>query len=409
MKKFSIVLLALLLAGGFAFAEISPMTGSADLSFLYDLDASNVGLDNATDTSDVEFSFTLDTAAASAQGEADVYAVIEMSGSIDVNIDGTDNGDGIDYDGDGETDDVDTVAEAGDEISTDVSIDTAKIVGPDWELSILGMQDALNWATSFQDLDGDDDVDSDDNDVSGSFGAGDGFTFTYQDYTVGADYWNPGSGAATYALYAATGLELQEGVTVGLAAGLDENDLDFSAKAGYATDNLTVDVAADVIDVINALDFDASLTAKTTVSDAAVTVNGYYGNDLGVQGIVAYDPITVSVTGSTLVNAWALDAEVEVVVDETLTVGANGGFDVNSAWNAGGDVTYTQADYVAKLGGGYNSDSELSLEASVESTTIVDGATLGVSYAGYDILDGKAGAHADGDKGVVKTYVSIAL
>jgi hypothetical protein len=401
MKKFSIVLLALLLAGGFAFAEISPMTGSADLSFLYDLDASDVGLDNATDTSDVEFSFTLDTASASAQGDADVYAVIEMSGSIDVNIDGTDLNDNDTI--------APTSAEEGNEIVTDVSIDTAKIVGPDWELSILGMEDALNWATSFQDLNNDDDVDSDDSDVEGSFGAGNGFTFTYQDYTVGADYWNPGTGAATYALYAATDLELQDGLTVGFAAGYDQNDLDFSAKAGYATDNLTVDVAADVIDVMNALDFDASLTAKTTVSDAEVTINGYYGNDLGAQAIVAYDPITVTVTGSTLVNAWALDAEVEVVVDETLTVGANGGFDVNSAWDAGADVTYTQADYVAKLGGGYNSDSELSIEASVESTTIVDGATLGVSYEGYDILDGKAGAHADGDKGVVKTYVSIAL
>jgi hypothetical protein len=272
------------------------------------------------------------------------------------------------------------------------------------------MNDALNWATSFQDLDGDDDVDSDDNDVSGSFGDEGGFTFTYQDYTVGADFWYDGAtDTTTYAAYAATDLELQDGLTVGFAAGLDESDLDFSAKASYAADMLTVDVAADVVNVMNALDFDASVTAMTTVSDAEVTVNGYYGNDLAVQGIVAYEPITLTVTGSTLINAWALDAEVEVVVDDTLTVGANGGFDVNSAWNAGADLTYTQADYVAELGGGYNSDSELSLSASVETTTIVDGATLGASYTAGDLLEKNAGLHEDGDKGIVKTYVSIAL
>ena len=366
MKKLSIVLLALLLVGGMAFAADITVTGSADLSFGFDLDSNDVGLVGATDTSDVDFNITLGSGSASASGEGDVYAVIE--GSADVTVDYQDG-----------EDTPDTF-----EIEAEASIDTAKIVGPDWEVSILGMADGLNYAYSFQDLNADDDVDADDSDVAGSFGDGGGVAVTYGDYTLGADFYKAGAGAATYALFAETSMELAEGLTVGAGVGVADNGVAASVKAAYAADGLTVDVAADFADLTGTFDFDASLVAKTMVSDADVTLNAYYGNDLAVQGIVALAPATVTVTGSTLIGAWDIAAEVAYDVNDMLAVTVDGSFDKASAWDAGAEVVYTMDDYTVTVAGGYASSNVIDFSAEVASTTMISGATLSLGYETAD-------------------------
>jgi hypothetical protein len=304
-----------------------------------------------------------------------VYAVIEGSASLDV-----------DY----MDDDADTF-----EIIGEASIDTAKIVGPDWSVSILGMASSLNYASSFQDLNADDDVDSDDSDVEGAFGDGGGVAVTYGDYTLGADFWN-----ATYAVYAATSMELADGVTVGAGVGFADDDAAASVKASYAADGLSVDVAADFAGLLTTFDFDASLVATTMVSDADVTLNAYYGNDLALQGIVALDPATVTVTGSNLLGAWDIAAEVAYTVNDQVAVTVDGGFDSASAWNAGAEVVYTMDDYTVTVGGGYASSPALDLSAEIASTTLVSGATLSLGYEVADILT---------EKGAITAMVSIEL
>ncbi|MCF7933294.1 MAG: hypothetical protein K9M84_08435 [Spirochaetia bacterium] len=410
MKKLSIVLLALLLIGGMAFAEIT-LTGSADLSLGYDLDTTANGLVNGTDTGDVEFSFTLDSASASASGDADVYAVIEMSGSIDVNIDGVDANED-------DTTDPTLAEEGGDEIASDVSIDVAKIVGPDWELSILGMDNALNYATSFQDLDGSDEVDADDNNVSGAFGDEGGFTFTYGDYTIGADYYDDATNV-TYAFYGAASMELAEGVTVGVGAGLDEGNFDMSVKAAYAADTMTVEAAADFADLGGTLLFDMSFMANTVVSDADITAKAFYGSDAAADGAglaaqlaVVYAPVSLTLTGSGIdfAGAWELTAEVAVDATEELAVSADFTIDDASAWNTGAEVVYTAADYTVTVGGGINSDNVIDAAAEIASTTLIDGATVSLGYAGDDITEADlAGSYDNGHKGSITAKVSIAL
>lgn len=398
MKKISIVLLALLLVGGMAFADIT-LTGSADLSFGYDLDTNDVGLTNNPYTADTAFSFTLDSASASAEGDAEVYAVIEMSGSIDVNIDG------VDADEDGAT--ANDGLEAGNEISASVSIDTAKIVGPEWELSILGMSDGLSYAVSFQDADGDDEMDDE---VAGSFGDGGGATLTYGDYTVGADFYNTYNNDNTYttayAVYGATSMDLADGVSVGFGAGVADNGWAVSAKACYEADGLTAKAAADVKDD-GTFAYDVSFSAETAVSDADLTVNAYYGTDLAVQGIVAYAPATVTVTGSTLTTAWDLAAEVALAVNDQIALTVDGGFNKAKAWNGGAEVIYTADDFTATVGGGYTSADVLDLKAIIENSTLISGATVSLGYEGTNIL--AADTNPDKDKGAVTAKISIAL
>jgi hypothetical protein len=401
MKKLSIVLLALLLIGGMAFAEIT-LTGSADLSLGYDLDTDANGLGNVSNLDDVEFAFTLDSASASASGDADVYAVIEMSGSIDVHIDGSDDS-------------------LYDEIDSGVSIDVAKIVGPDWELSILGMNNVLNYATSFQDLDDSDEVDADDSNVSGAFGdEGDGFTFTYGDYTVGAHYYDD-KADVTYAFYGAASVELAEGVTVGVGAGLDQENFDMSVKAAYAADAMTVEAAADFADLGGTMLFDMSFMANTVAADADITVKAFYGSKsnaigagLAAQLAVVYAPVSLTLTGSGIDfdDEWEMTAEVAVDATEELAVSADFTIDGSSAWNTGAGVVYTAADYTVTVGGGIDSDSVIDAAAEIASSTLIDGATVSLGYAGDDLT--KKGITSNdeldnGQMGSVTAKVSIAL
>ncbi len=395
MKKLTIVLLALLLIGGMAFADIT-LTGEASLALQYDLDADEFGMVNGTDTADAEFSFTLDTADASAMGDADVYAVIEMSGSIDVDIDGQD----LDEDdvilGDDET---------GDEISSSVSIDTAKIVGENWEVSILGMDDSLNMATDFQDRDGSDEVDSDDNVVSGAFGTGDGASLTYEDYTVGAFYYD-----GAYAAYLGTSMEVADGVTVGLGLGFD-GAADVSAELAYDMDGTAVTVAVDTAD--NFADMDVSLATTLDMDGTAVTLDGYFfndtvaGTDLAVEAGLTLDAVALTVTGSTLITGWDLAVEASTDLNDEIALTVDGSFDNANAWSAGASAVYTVEDYTVTLGGGYTSAGVIDLTATIENTTLIDGATLYLGYEADDFTD--VGADATDAKGVVAASVTIAL
>ena len=408
MKKISIVLLALLLIGGMAFADIT-LTGTADFGFEFDTNTGNFGLVDSQDTSDVEFSFTLDSADASAMGDADVYAVIEMSGSIDVNIDGTDLdeddtvADVITLEGDGGTPEVwsvlSTNLETGDEIVASVAIDTAKIVGPDWSVSILGMPDSMSFAQSFE-LDADDEaIDT----VSGGLiVANGGVEVVYGDYTLGADFYK---GTTTdFAVYAAGDVEVADGVTVGLAAGYDNaGGFDASAKLAYDMDGTAVAVAMDSNNNFSAFDISASAAVD------AYSLDVYYDGTLDAQVVAALDAATITVTGMDLITTQDLGVEVETTVDAfAITVG--GGYNIGAtSWDASAEVAYTADEYTVTLGGGYNSANVFDLSAVIENTTLIDGATLSLGYEALDLLAKDATADTANDTGIISAMVTIAL
>ncbi len=407
MKKISIVLLALLLIGGMAFADIT-LTGTADLALQYDLDTNEFGFVDNQDGDDVAFSFTLESGDASAMGDADVYAVIEMSGSIDVNIGGTDADDS-----DTVGDDGGLLDELGDEIVSDFSFDTAKIVGENWEVSILGMADDFSYAASYQDYDEDDD---NEDDVAGDFGDGGGIAVTYEDYTLGVDFYNgdedgdpldaTDDGDLDYAVYAATSMEVADGVTVDVAAAFD-GAFDAGLKLAYEMDGTAVAVAVDTVD--NFTDLDASLSASVD----AFSLDAYYGDNLYAQLVAALDPATITLNGDLLLTSQVIGATVEMDATDELALTVDGGYTLTTNatdgttagdWDAGVEAVYAMEDFDVTLAGGYTvaaGAGAIDLAAYVESTTLIDGATV---YLGWESTD-VAGA----DKGVVAAKVSITL
>ncbi|PKL10477.1 MAG: hypothetical protein CVV52_18210, partial [Spirochaetae bacterium HGW-Spirochaetae-8] len=75
----------------------------------------------------------------------------------------------------------------------------------------------------------------------------------------------------------------------------------------------------------------------------------------------------------------------------------------------GADVEYKTADYTAKLGGTFYSTDKIKLNASVESTTMIPGATLKLAYAGDDVTEVDAATEDNGNLGKVLASVKIAF
>ena len=228
-----------------------------------------------------------------------------------------------------------------------------------------------------------------------------------------------------------------------------------SAKIGYATDALSVAVAADydafkygknesvfVTDDLYSL-FDLS----ANVTFAPVTVDAYYGlNGILAKGLkdassklktlahtlsaqvatdlAAFDlPVKLTVYGKDILNTMDYGAKAEVTID-AIKLGVNGGYviDTNKVFEniftdkintkvgkyyLGADVEYTNDLFTAKAGVGFNSfvakglenAAQLTLKASVESDAIIPGATLKLAYGA---ADGKQNLLKDQVNGVQK-------
>jgi hypothetical protein len=193
-----------------------------------------------------------------------------------------------------------------------------------------------------------------------------------------------------------------------------------SVKVAYAMEDVTANVAADVIydggvkaDVALAAAYDiVSLDAYFATVESYNKVDTTTTNLLSAKVAVDLDPMTVTVTGKDLLNTQNLSASVKYQANEELAVTGRGGFKLSDkSWNGGADVEYVTADYTAKLGGTYRNTARISLNASVESTTMIPGATLKLAYAGDDITaaDAASGPYDNGNKGSVKASVKIAF
>ena len=197
-------------------------------------------------------------------------------------------------------------------------------------------------------------------------------------------------------------------VTVGFGAAVGNDkeaaNLGLSAKAGYANDKLSASVASDLVIAGIGNDevaFDADVAAK--FSFAPVTVDAYYAtkastanklfapksnaaaeNLLSVK--VAADlssfevPVKVSAYAKDIVNAQVLGVSASAAVD-ALEVGASFDYGIKEeAYLLGATVSYKFDAFTVAAGINYESTEKLYANASVETASIIPGATLKLAY-----------------------------
>ncbi len=409
----------MVLVGSVVFAGF---TGNAEVSLGAGLDTGLWGFGNTVElTSDIVISETLVDNA----GEGDIWAAI--SAELTFGFDFEDAGNEFDATA------IDLDLTPGDEsaansMTANAEITSAKIGSDDWYVGILGSVSAPNFAVSALDAEddaaGDDDGDPLDLNPSNYVADSAGVEVGLSGYVFGLSVDNTknaldGSIYNLFGSVATPDYELGDGLTVALgAAGLlsDSNDAaSGSVKVAYAADMMTATVAADMI-------YDGGLMAEVAVAATydAYTVDVYYAtdDDAGTYdsddeaGFTAYTDVTdilsakvaatvadvsLSVTGLDLVNQQDLTVAASYPVSDMLTVGAEFGYVVDSEdWSVGVDATYTTDMYTLAAAAGFNKAEELSMSASIESTTLVPGATLSLVWEDGNYLNSGA-AVGDGN------------
>ena len=197
-------------------------------------------------------------------------------------------------------------------------------------------------------------------------------------------------------------------VTVGFGAAVGNDkeaaNLGLSAKAAYANDQLSASVASDVVIAGIGNDevaFDADVAAK--FSFAPVTVDAYYAtkastanklfapkSNANVENLVSvkvaadlssFDvPVKVSAYAKDIVNAQVLGVSANVSVD-ALKVGASFDYGIKEeAYLLGATVSYEFDAFTVAAGINYESTEKLYANASVETASIIPGATLKLAY-----------------------------
>ena len=211
-----------------------------------------------------------------------------------------------------------------------------------------------------------------------------------------------------YSLTVATPDMVFGDVTVGFGAAVGNDNeaanLGLSAKAGYANDQLSASVASDLVIAGIGNDevaFDADVAAK--FSFAPVTVDAYYAtkastanklldpksnaaaeNLLSVKvaaDLSSFDvPVKVSAYAKDIVNAQVLGVSASATVD-ALEVGASFDYGIEEeAYLLGATVSYKFDAFTVAAGINYNSTEQLYANASVETASIIPGATLKLAY-----------------------------
>lgn len=406
MKKVSTLLLTGILGTSMMFAGFS---GTATLDYsVADLDAKTFGMSNVEEwEAEVElFSSTVESA-----GEGDMYAEVAATLTLTTSALDQDTTEEDTLPGD------DTVTLDDVRVIADPSFDYARVVGDGWKVSILGPNGPVDYAADTIALDEDDNAYN--YSVAGNTAAG--VAVCLDDLGTVSLGLDDGDYTAlentdVYAAVELAEVELAEGMTAQVGASfMYDNDVEFagSAKVSYAADDMSVCVAADAgKDAANGLGLDV----KASVDVAPVALDVYYATEntndddfdeatadiadvadmLNVKAVADLNdfdvPVSLTVKGLDLVNAQDLKASADVTVNEELALCVSGGYGlVSEAWDAGVSATYTVDAYTAEAAVGYNSAKDLSASASVESTTLVDGATLTLAWADGDALqDGSA-------------------
>lgn len=432
MKKVSALLLTGIIGTSMLFADF---TGTATLTnTLVDLDSHEFGFTNATEfDAEVElYATTME-----AMGEGDIYAEIGATLTLTTNaIDElTDSSDDVvGYD---ESDNVTVLEDM--KFTADPSFDYANIVGNGWKLSILSASDPVDYAADTIALDGDDEAYN--YSVVGTTFAGTALTLddlgtVSVGYTGDFDAIKDTQG---YFAFETTEMEVSEGMTaqVGASIAVDRNmtnkvEAAGSAMLAYASDDYSASVALDAAYDANGFGMDAVLNSTMKF----VTLDAYYGssnenddfNDdpddladistsddmLNVKAVVDLAdldvPASLTLTGLDLINIQDLDGKVSYSVTDELTPYVSGGYVLDSkVWTVGAGVEYAVDAYTACADVSYTKGNILAASASIESTTLVDGATLTLSWDDADDLLDNAGVATDPNYGSVSVACEIAF
>ena len=425
MKKTIAILLVAILAVGSAFAAFS---GEASLGFGGNLDNGNFGfIDSAAK---VKIDFDLATATAEQIADGDVYASIKGTLALKA------------YSGEKSTPEFPDPDDGGWNIRLLADITEAKIAGENWEVSILGLDDAPNYAKGFQtytvekgvDKWGFERADFDENyntalpfeKATGiqatvyGFKAGFGLLGDYDD----EDTWELKDNINVAALvetpeFDFNGFKFQVGGAYSYESfeKLNEpttspdwtktNALSVSAKAGYEKDALSVMAATDVA-------FKFVENEDTTIdADVAVdvvydflTVNAYYGTNpvtgktpKGSATGSAYNPNNDSYNKATSEDMLSAQVKVDLNsfnVPVALTVGMND-IIAKQAIVAKAEITAIEGLKLT-VNGGYTVDEKFGRDAAGLILDDKDKDIVGKWSAGLD---------AEYDMGIAKVSAGI--
>ena len=425
MKKILSIALVALLAASTVFAGFS---GNAKVAFGYDTTSKKYGFANSTGvTVDVD----LATADAEKVAEGDVYAGIKASLAVKLgNYKASDKyAAAADYNGESIWND--NGYKMG--IGSFIEIAEAYVAGEGWKVSILGAPDSANdfaksaidtKKTAVKDIFGNK-YDTKNTAVSykASYDDFAGVTATVKDFTVGlglegkavkdAETFGTSVFVATPDFEVADGLKIKAGAEYYFddnqsKAGVEKHAIGGSLKVAYENDAFSASAATDMGYDVKAEEFGADVAANFVISP--VTVDVYYAtkvettakvkladtaktteNLLSAKAAVdlkAFDvPVAFTFTGKDLVNKQDLSVKAAFNITEELSADASVGYVINTKkFSTSANVAYAADAFTAKAGVAYSKIFEkddasvLSATASVESSAIIPGATLALTY-----------------------------
>ena len=426
MKKILSIALVALLVASTAFAGFS---GKAKLSLGYNTETESYGFSNGQ-----EFSVDLDVASetAEAKGEGEVFAGVKATLSLKAADIIGDNAVAFVKDG---------ASDVG--LGFILSLKEAYVAGQDWKVSITGTQKGPDFAKSAIDYVFDDyGKDAFGNKLEAwwnenykpmsyavSVNKAPGVTATYKDWSVAAgfnggkasaktgapDFFNYHVSVISPEVAVAEGISVKVGaVASGIKNATDKFEIEedvfvdrykesknydafgASAQVAYATEAFSAKVAGDfgMKKTVGTDDFKADFDVAANVAYAPVAVDVYFSrvkevNYLSAQVSGAYEGISGDIYAQNILaenKNIKIGADAEYTVD-AVTVGA--GFWMTTEakkMEVSGNVEYAAEKFTAKAGAVYGTQidvedsSYLRLNASVESSAIIPGATISLGY-----------------------------
>ena len=400
MKKILSIALVALLVASTAFAGFS---GKATLSLGYDTTSKAYGMANGKGTS-----ATVELAAETAEvvGEGDIYAGIKAT--MQVAVKPSTNGAAINI--------YDTTK--GEGFGIWFSVKEAYVAGADWKVNILGGKGAPDYAVSAIDGEYKKNVkDAFGNPYDYSWVArtykvsawnGAGITASFKDWTVAGGFKGVVDDYLAFNAFIETPAIAFEGGSVKAAAlvardghqtnnvydALDKTNVAVSAKADYTVDAFSAAVAADFGFENVAEDAVFNFDAAANVAYSPVAVDVYFArvtekNYLSAQVSGAYEGISGKIFAKDILaesKDITIGAGAEYTIDE-VKVGA--GFEMTTdskKMKVSGNVEYAAELFTAKAGAVYGTQIDVEdsayfyATASVESSAIIKGATISLSY-----------------------------
>ena len=424
MKKILSIALVALLVASTAFAGFS---GKAKLSLGYNTESESYGFSNGQ-----EFSVDLDVASetAEAKGEGEVFAGVKATLSLKA------------ADRIGKDPAIFVKSSAADVgFGLFLSLKEAYVAGQDWKVSITGTQNGPDFAKSAIDVVEDYGKDAFGNQpekwwnkiykaksYAVSVNKAPGVTATYKDWSVAAgfnggkadadthapDFFNYHVSAISPEVAVAEGISVKIGAVASgiknatskvLVGGVKVDRYDesknfdafgASAQVAYAAEAFSAKVAGDfgMKKTVGTDDFKADFDVAANVAYAPVAVDVYFSrvkevNYLSAQVSGAYEGISGDIYAKDILAESKdifVGADAEYTVD-AVTVGAGFWMTTKSKiMQVSGNVEYAAEKFTAKAGAVYGTQidvedsSYLWLNASVESSAIIPGATISLGY-----------------------------